>query len=168
MAQQMLSPAANNDRPRPNGHEEQPDIARDFCRADNIRNCHHHYSDACDLNRPEASARAEPHPRRVNSQSDHGASKGYLLVKPLASGHSSGTPVLPYGIGVSDVPNHAEHITSRGTPKDATTICRETPPRSKPLVAETCAASPKKDTTAREDKATQAGTNGDCSSAGST
>ena len=39
-------------------------------------------------------------------------------MKPLAGGHSSGAPALPYGIGVSGVPNHAEHTTSqRALPK---------------------------------------------------
>ena len=67
-----------------------------------------------------------------------------VLVKPLAGGHSSGAPALPYGIGVSDVPNHAEHITSRGAPKDASTIRRETQPRCK-RVTETCTVNPERE-----------------------
>ena len=74
------------------------------------------------------SARAEPHPIVTTRWSDRGASRAAVLVKPLAGGHSSGAPALPYGIGVGDVPNHAEHITSRGAPKKLTTIRRVTRP----------------------------------------
>ena len=111
MAKQMLRPAVstNPDRPRPRRAEEQPDIARDASHADNPCQC---YSSRGRL------ARARPHPTWTHDNQTVDLLEAASFVKPLAGGHSSGAPALPYGIGVSGVPNHAEHTTSqRALPK---------------------------------------------------
>ena len=67
---------------------------------------------------PEAVWREPDHTHMDNMNPDRGTLEAASFVKPLAGGHSSGAPALPYGIGVSGVPNHAEHTTSqRAHPK---------------------------------------------------